>query len=369
MGQALALASLGEGSTGPNPRVGCVLIRNGRAVGRGYHRTPGSPHAEAIAVEEAGELSRGATLYVNLEPCAHHGRTPPCADLLIGAGVTRVIAAIQDPNPLVNGAGFARLREAGVEVRIGPLAEEARDLNAAFLHWHATGKPLVTLKAALSQDGMLAARDGAARWISSAPARRFARRLRLTHDAVLIGSGTARADNPRLTARLPTEGSTSRRIVLSGRTELDPTLRLFTDSHPGGVTVFVPPGGPVSDRVAQVAEVVHVGGDPDSGRVDLRAVLQHLGHESVQSVLVEGGGRVHAALLGAGLVDRAALFVSGKLLGARGGVPLIDGTSVRDPERAPRVRPRHILPVGPDLLIVGAVRPAGPESEPSCSPD
>ncbi len=161
MGQALALAALGEGSTGPNPRVGCVLVRDGQVVGRGFHRAPGSPHAEAIAVGEAGDRTRGATLYVNLEPCAHHGRTPPCADLLIEAGITRVIAAIQDPNPLVNGAGFARLREAGVEVRSGLLAEEAQELNAAFLHWHATGQPLVTLKAALSQDGMLAARDGA----------------------------------------------------------------------------------------------------------------------------------------------------------------------------------------------------------------
>ena len=178
MAQALALAALADGTTSPNPRVGCLLVRDGRVVGRGFHRAAGGPHAEVIAIEEAGDLARGATMYVSLEPCAHHGRTPPCAELLVERGVGRVVVAMRDPNPLVDGRGLDRLREAGIAVEPGVLEREAQRLNEAFVHWHLRARPLVTLKAALSADGLLSADAGCSQWITGPAARRFAHRLR-----------------------------------------------------------------------------------------------------------------------------------------------------------------------------------------------
>ena len=372
MEQALALAALGEGSASPNPRVGCVLVNDGRLVGRGFHRAPGEPHAEALAVAEAGAAARGATLYVNLEPCAHHGRTPPCADLLIESGVARVVAAMQDPNPLVDGRGFERLRSAGIEVQVGALGDEALRLNAAFVHWHRDGLPLVTLKAALSADGALAAAGGRSRWVSGTAARRFAHRLRLAHDAVLVGAGTVRADDPRLTVRLPGVVAPRRRVVISSRLDLDPASRLF-DAHGPAVRVYTAADAPQSRAeplVARGAEVVRLESGPHG--LDLRQLLRDLAATGAQSVLVEGGGRTIAAFLAAGLAQRAALFVSGKLFGARGATPFINSAAARDPGAAARLVGRRVIPLGEDLLWLARVQTAEARAEPTgerCSPD
>jgi diaminohydroxyphosphoribosylaminopyrimidine deaminase/5-amino-6-(5-phosphoribosylamino)uracil reductase len=358
MEQALALGAHGEVDTSPNPRVGCVVVRDGSVVGRGFHKAPGLPHAEALALRDAGELSRGATLYVSLEPCAHHGRTPPCADAIVASGIVRVVAALQDPNPIVDGRGFDRLLAAGVAVEIGLLGEDSRRMNDAFVHFHRTGRPLVTLKAAASLDGMLSAAGGRSRWISGAASRRFAHRLRLRHDAVLVGAGTARRDDPRLTVRLPGIRAPRRRCVIAPRLDLDPGGRLFqrADGQP-------PPKLYVGDgvdretegRFAGLADVVRVRARGEG--LDLDEVLQDLAREGVHSILVEGGAKTYASFLDARRADRLALFVAGMLLGARGGTPLLDRPTVVEPAAGWRFENARQLSLGADLALVGSLRP------------
>jgi len=367
MAQALALGALGEGLTSPNPRVGCLLVRESRVVGRGYHRAAGEPHAEAVAVAEAGAAVRGATLYVGLEPCAHQGKTPPCTTLLAESGVKRVVAAIRDPNPLVNGRGFERLREAGIDVRVGLLGDEAARLNEGFLHWHRTGRPLVTLKAAVTRDGMLSAGEGVSRWITGSAARLFAHRLRLRHDAVLVGAGTVRRDNPRLTVRLAGVRAVRQRVVLSGSLSIDPESRLFA-IEPGSPLplVFTREGRPETLLRRFELRAEPVGLPPVGDGLDLAALLDVLGRRGVQSLLVEGGGRTHAAFLAAGLVDRAAIFVADRMLGARGGTPLIDGSTVAEPLSGWRLETTQQIPLAGDTLLLGALRsPDRGASEPA----
>ena len=359
MEQALALGALAEGRTSPNPRVGCLIVRDGVVVGRGFHRAVGLPHAEAMALAEAGENARGATLYINLEPCAHHGRTPPCCEKVIDLGVRRVVASLQDPNPLVNGEGFRRLREAGIQVEVGLLQDEARRLNESFLHAHLAGRPLVTLKAATSLDGMLAAASGESRWITGAPARRFAHRLRLRHDAVLVGAGTIRRDDPQLTVRLPGASRPRLRVVLAPSLDLDPGCRVFEpEAGTGPLTrIYAAQSAtPAQQRAfADRAELLHVA--ERDGSLDLAAVLADLMDYGVRSVLVEGGGRTIAGFLDAGLADRAALFQAGKWIGARGATPLLDTQCVTEPSAGWRLeRPRQ-LALGADLLLMGDLVP------------
>jgi len=353
MEQAQALAVLAEGSTSPNPRVGCVIVRDGRAVGTGFHRASGEPHAEIGALEEAGDLARGATLYVNLEPCAHYGRTPPCTDRIIAAGIGRVVASITDPNPAVNGRGFRLLREAGLEVDTGLLAVEARALNRSFLHWHATGRPWVTLKAGVSLDGMISAREGRSRWITGPQARRFAHRLRVRHDAVLVGAGTVRRDDPRLTARIGNDEIVPLRVVLTSRLDLDPEARIFEPREGGPATrVYAPegveaPGGRLEER-AEIRRLPARG-----GRLELGSVLDDLGRDGVQSVLVEGGGRTTSWFLEDGAAHGAAVFSAPVLLGARGGTPWVDGPSVGQPSAGWRLIGLRRVPLGGDQLVLG----------------
>jgi len=351
LAQALALAAVAEGTTSPNPRVGCVLVRDATVVGVGFHAALGRPHAEALAVAEAGARGRGATLYVNLEPCAHHGRTAPCTDALIASGVTRVVAAHQDPNPLVDGRGFAALRAAGIRVDVGLLAREAAELNAPFLAVHGGGLPLVTLKAGMSLDGRIAAPAGRTRWITGPLARRFAHRLRLAHDALLVGAGTVRADDPELSVRLPGPPAPRLRVVLSARLDLDPRAAVFRPLAGAPRTrVYTGPraSGATAEALGAVADVIRV--SEDEGGLDLTSVLRDLVAVGVQSVLVEGGGRTHAAFLAARLARRVALFVAPTLLGSRGTTPLVDG-----PVAGLRISNRRIVPLGTDLLVLGGI--------------
>ena len=356
MGQALSLAALCEGLTSPNPRVGCVLVREGDLVGRGFHHGPGLAHAEALALAEAGERAAGATLYVNLEPCAHEGRTPPCADLLVASGVGRVVASLEDPNPVVSGRGFDRLRAAGIAVEVGLLEGESRRLNEAFIHRHERGRPLVTIKAASSFDGMLSAARGESRWISGAEARRFAHRLRWRHDAVLVGAGTVRRDDPRLTVRLPGLRGKRLRAVLAPSLDVDPEARLFDGPGPHPLIYASRELGPEKESAWRGrADVVRIAAT--GGRLDLTEVLADLTSRGVQSVLVEGGARTFAGFFDAGLADRIALFLAGRLLGSRGGTPLLDRESVGEPAAAWRVEGVRQLALGRDLLMLGALRP------------
>jgi len=358
MRQALALAALSEGRTSPNPRVGCVVVRDGRAVGTGFHRACGEPHAETRALDAAGELARGASLFVNLEPCAHFGRTPPCTERIVAGGIARVVASISDPDPRVNGLGFRRLRESGVIVETGALEDDARRINRSFLQWHETGRPWVVLKAGVSLDGMLAAQDGRSRWITGEIARRFAHRLRMRHDAVVVGATTVRRDNPRLTARLGGEESARLRVVLSSRADLDPGAAIFDrrDGWPPA-RVYAADDAGVDPSLRGRCELRVV--RSRDGRLDIAAVLEDLARDEVQSVLVEGGGTTLASFLSAGLADEAALFTAPVLLGARGGTPLLDLASVEDPDRGWRLMNVRRIPLAEDVLVLGDLRPPG----------
>jgi diaminohydroxyphosphoribosylaminopyrimidine deaminase/5-amino-6-(5-phosphoribosylamino)uracil reductase len=319
MDRALRLAEQGVGRTSPNPMVGAVLVRDGRMVGEGAHLRAGGPHAEAVALEAAGPAARGATCYVTLEPCAHVGRTPPCADALVRAGVARVVAACRDPHHLVDGRGLARLQAAGVAVRVGVREAEARALNRAFLCAVTEGRPHVTLKAAMTLDGKIAAADGASRWITGEAARLDAHRLRFAADAVLVGIGTVLADDPRLSVRHP--GLPSKdpfRVVADSRLRIPAEARVLRSGDPGRAVVACvapAPAGPAAGLRGRGVRVLELPGD--DGRVDLRALLEALRALDVIAVLAEGGGELGGALAEASLVDRVAFFVAPRLLGGR----------------------------------------------------
>jgi diaminohydroxyphosphoribosylaminopyrimidine deaminase/5-amino-6-(5-phosphoribosylamino)uracil reductase len=357
MREALALARRAMGATRPNPMVGCVIVKRGEVIARGYHHRAGLAHAEVDALQKLPPgAARGATVYVTLEPCNHHGRTGPCAEALVEAGVARVVVGMRDPNPHVKGGGAARLRRAGVAVEIGVLEEECRALNRAWATWIATGRPWVTLKAAVTLDGRIAARGGDSRWVSGEASRLEAHRLRAAHDAILVGAGTVAADDPALTTRLPEaeakrrQAKNPQRVILDGRLSVDPARRAI----PGAwVVTTVEAGARVEALRARGAEVIVLDG---KGRVEPRALLEALGARGVQSLLVEGGGEVHGQLLGAGLVDEVVLFVAPKLVGS-GGVPLLGSfagpTAMAEAIALDGVTVRRL---GDDVCISGRVR-------------
>ncbi|HWC02558.1 MAG TPA: bifunctional diaminohydroxyphosphoribosylaminopyrimidine deaminase/5-amino-6-(5-phosphoribosylamino)uracil reductase RibD [Methylomirabilota bacterium] len=319
MDRALRLAARGIGLTSPNPMVGAVLVRDGRVVGEGAHLRAGGPHAEAVALAAAGPAARGATCYVTLEPCSHFGRTPPCADALVRDGVARVVTAMRDPSPEVDGRGLARLRAAGVPVSVGVREAQARGLNRAFVCAVTQGRPHVTLKAAMTLDGKIAAADGASRWITGDLARLEAHRLRFAADAVLVGVGTVLADDPQLTVRhagLPPKEPL--RVVVDSRLRTPAAARVLRSGDPRRAVVACvapAPAGPAAVLRAQGNRVIEL--PSDGGRVDLRLLLEALRALDVIAVLAEGGAEIGGALAEAGLVDRVAFFVAPRLLGGR----------------------------------------------------
>jgi diaminohydroxyphosphoribosylaminopyrimidine deaminase / 5-amino-6-(5-phosphoribosylamino)uracil reductase len=319
MRAALALARRSLGRTWPNPAVGCVIVKDGLVVGRGRTRDGGRPHAEVDALSQAGEAARGATVYVTLEPCSHHGKSPPCADALVQAGVAKVVSALQDPNPQVNGAGHERLRRAGITVEVGEGAAEAADINAGFLMREIEARPLFHLKTAASLDGRIATASGDSKWITGPAARADGQRLRALHDAILVGANTVAADDPELTCRLPgLEAYSPIRIVLDSKARMAPESKLALTANEIPVWLFCTQQAPAAARAGLQAKgvVVIEVASTAQGRVDVAAVAQALGQRKLTRVLVEGGGEVAAAFLGAGLVDRVTSYQAGLLLGA-----------------------------------------------------
>ncbi len=319
MRAALALARRSLGRTWPNPAVGCVIVRDGRVVGRGRTRDGGRPHAETEALAQAGEAARGATAYVTLEPCAHHGKTPPCADALAQAGVARVVSALEDPDPRVKGQGHARLKAAGIVVEVGEGAKEAAEINAGFLMRVRTGRPLFNLKIASTLDGRIATRSGESKWITGEAARAAGQRLRATHDAILVGAGTAVTDDPELTCRLPGLGAYSPvRIVLDSKARLSPSSRLVQTARKVPMWLVCTPAAPVAARRALEAcgvEVIELAAGPE-GYVDIAVAARELGARGLTRVLVEGGGEVAAGFLKADLIDGIWSYRAGLLLGS-----------------------------------------------------
>jgi len=348
--RALRLAARGRYRTSPNPMVGAVLVRGGEVVGEGWHRAAGGAHAEVEALAAAGERARGATCYVTLEPCAHHGRTPPCTEALIAAGVARVVACHRDPNPGVAGGGFERLRAAGIEVAVGPCAEPSVRLNLAFLTAIALARPAVTLKWAMSLDGRIATAGGESRWISSPRARRWALELREEHDAVLVGSGTALADDPRLTRRLGLAAGPGVRAVLDRRLRLSPGARMLAE--PGPVLVYTracprPGGRAARCRALEAAGATLV----ELSEPAPAAVLADLHRRGVRSVLVEGGGGVLGAFAAAGLFDRVAAACAPLLIGGAAAPGPVGGGGATALAAAPRLDGLRARRRGPDLIL------------------
>lgn len=318
MRRALRFAARGRGATSPNPPVGALVVADGEPVGAGWHRGPGQAHAEVEALAHAGDRARGATLYLTLEPCTHQGRTPACAPAVIASGVARVVIATLDPNPAESGAGVEALTDAGIEVNVGVLGEDARSLIAGYARHIVSGLPLVTLKIAQSLDGRVAAVDGTSRWITGPAARRDAHRLRAAADAVVVGVGTVVADDPELTCRLRGfEGPHATRVVLDSTGRIPLNAKVLNSPQPTMVIVTQKATdealAPIADRGAEVLRV-----PSRDGRVDLTAVIAELGRRGMCDVLVEGGPTVSGDLVEHGLVDRLVFYVAPKLIGAVG---------------------------------------------------
>ena len=355
MREALRLAALGRGRTSPNPMVGAVLVRDGRVVGAGWHRKAGTEHAEVHALRMAGDLARGATLFVTLEPCSHTGRTGPCAKAVIEAGVRRVVAAMGDPNPLVSGRGFQMLRDAGIEVSCCLLEAEARRLNEAFLTWVTEKRPFVTLKMAMTLDGKTATAGGESQWITGEEARLRGHVLRDENDAILVGIGTVLADRPSLTTRLPDgNGKNPLRVVLDSRarTPLDTPML-----HDGAAPVWIaateaaPPENVKRLREAGAEVIVAGAGEA----VDLPLLLRTLGEKNICSLLVEGGSTVHFSFLRAGLADKVFAFVAPMLVGGKGATPAVGGEGFSRLADAARLADMKMEMVGNDICISGYI--------------
>ena len=380
MARAVALAEGGRGRTSPNPMVGAVLVSDGRVVGEGFHQAAGMAHAEVEALTTAGAAAAGATCYVTLEPCAHHGRTPPCADALVAAGVARVVAALPDPDRRVDGAGLDRLRAAGVEVSLGVGTEAAAEQNAAYLTHRRLGRPRVTLKAAASLDGKVAARDGTSQWITGPAARADAHRLRGEADAVMVGAGTALADNPRLTVRLPGwAGRQPLRVLVDATGRVGTGGRLFDDEAPTLVaTTPAAPAPAVEAWKAAGAEVLicataSVGGGsgrrgpgnpggvprtvgalgaPPVDRLDLPDLARALGERGVLELMVEGGPRLQASLWAEGLADRLVWYLAPLAIGGQAAPGLLGGDGAATLAAVRRLRLASAERLGEDLRLI-----------------
>lgn len=355
MRMALRLARKGAGWTSPNPLVGAVLIRAGRVVATGYHRRAGDDHAEIIALKRGGSAARGSTLYINLEPCSHQGRTPPCTLSLIHAGIRRVVAGMVDPNPLVAGRGVRRLRRAGIEVDVGLLGDECRRLNEAFVKSITRRLPFVVLKLAASLDGKIATFTGDSRWITDEGARLYVHRLRSQVDAVLVGIGTVLADDPQLTCRVP-GGRNPLRIVLDRRLRIPLSARVLREAEPGKTIVVTGPRAPrgkirlVESLGARVWEL-----PVTQGGISLAALLKKLGRMGLLSVMIEGGADTAGRALREKVVDKILFFYAPKILGAEGR-DMIGALGIRRVSRCTRIRDVEVKRLGRDFLVSGYVK-------------
>lgn len=356
---ALRLAKKGRGKTSPNPMVGAVIVKEAAVIGRGYHHRAGEPHAEVLALRQAGEKARGATLYLNLEPCDHFGRTPPCTRAILDAGIKRVVAGMRDPNPMVSERGIRRLRRAGVKVDVGVLEGDCQELNAPFCKYMTTRTPFVILKAATSLDGKIATKSGDSRWISSEISRRIVHSLRSAMDAVVVGIGTVLKDDPLLTVRLPRERRPHQplRVIVDSRLRipLDSQLVRTAGQYPTLVaaTRAAPPSRIERLRRAHL-EVVVVKSDKN-GWANLRALMQELGRRGILSVLLEGGSTLNASALRERIVDRVLIFLAPKIIGGEKVPGMIGGEGSLRIKDAHPVKVLKVKRIGPDLMVEGAI--------------
>lgn len=358
MRMALSLAEQGRGWTSPNPMVGAVVVKDGIVEGRGFHEKVGGAHAEVNALEDAGDAARGATLYVTLEPCNHTGRTPPCTEAILKNGIRRVVVAMKDPNPRVTGGGVEALRRQGVEVAEGVCEAESRKLNEGFVKHVTTGIPFITMKCASTLDGRIATGTGDAKWITNPASRSFVHRLRHAVDAILVGVGTVRADNPRLTTRLEDgEGRDPIRVVLDAHLTTPPDAKLLHIASASDTLIVA--NHPVDEEKrarleATGAKVLVLRGSGD--HVDLAGLMETLGGMDITSLLIEGGGGVNGSALRSGIVDKVHMFLAPKLCGGDDGVPVCRGRGVERMDRAIRLDEVSVRLFQDDVLITGYIR-------------
>jgi len=346
MERALALAEKGRGRTSPNPLVGCVIVRDGVVLGEGHHEYLGGPHAEVNAVDAANCDIAGATVYVNLEPCTHYGKTPPCVNLFLTMKPARVVVAMQDPNPIVGGRGIAALREAGMDVEVGVLEAQARRQNESFIKYITTGMPFVTAKCAMTLDGKIATRTGHSRWVTGDAARVKVHEMRNQSDAILVGSRTLMLDDPSLTTRISVEGRRDPiRVILDGGEYLDQNRRIFhlESEAPTWVAVNQERDYPGAGDVIRLPE--------GPGGVDIFALMLELGKREVGTLLIEGGGTTHASAFEAGIVDKVAFFISPKIIGGRDALTPVEGEGIAYMDQAIKLEEMTVTQIGDDLLI------------------
>lgn len=356
MRMALALAKKARGQTRPNPMVGAVVVKNGRVVGQGYHQRAGLPHAEALALQEASGTTRGATLYVSLEPCCHTDKkTPPCTEEIIRRGIKRVVVAMRDPNPKVAGKGLSRLLRAGIEVTEGIARKEAERLNEAYAKHITTGLPFVTLKLAMSLDGKIATSTGESKWISGERARQWIHSLRSEVDAVMVGVGTVRADDPLLTTH--GRGRNPVRVIVDSRLSLPLSAQVLS-TEGGSRTIVATTPSAQKEKIRKLeAKGVHVITLPDkAGLVDLPALMAWLGKEGVMSLLIEGGATIASSAVREGLVDKVLFIVAPLLIGGQDAKSVIGGRSPESLKDAIRLKDIRVRRIGEDLVIEGHVR-------------
>jgi diaminohydroxyphosphoribosylaminopyrimidine deaminase/5-amino-6-(5-phosphoribosylamino)uracil reductase len=365
---ALRLARRGFGRTSPNPMVGAVLVRQGAVIGQGWHHRAGQAHAEIEALRDAqrrglsGGGTKGATLYVTLEPCSTHGRTPPCTSALIAAGLRRVVAAERDPNPAHDGQGFAIVERAGIEVSAGLLAAEAAEMNEAFHHWVVHRTPLVTVKAGMSLDGKIATVTGESRWITGEKARALGMKLRAGADAILVGVKTICADDPSLTVRLPGfKEKPWRRIILDPRARTPLTAKVVSDAHAASSLVVVTKAAPSRRAAALERRVRLLRAPARADGIDLKWLLKKLGQEDVTSLLVEGGGETNAAFLSAGVAGKVAFFYAPLVLGGRGAPKGVAGEGVARLSQAAVLRGARWRRIGSDVFLSARMPETAPK--------
>lgn len=350
MNLAISLAQATVGQTRPNPSVGAVLVKDGQLVGMGSHLKAGTPHAEVNAIKEAGKAAKDATLYVTLEPCSHHGKTPPCTDLIINSGIRKVFVAILDPNPLVAGKGIEKLKLADIEVEVGLCEEEAYQLNEKFFHFIQTNTPFITIKAGVSLDGKTAAKSGDSKWITSPESRQDVHNLRHEHDGILVGINTVRQDDPFLTTRRPQGGMNPVRIVLDTTLSIPISSNVVQDSSAKTI-IFT--GNQISLDKKKELEHLGVTVIPQQGdKISLREMLDTLGKQQMTSIFVEGGSEIHASFIEENLFQQIITYVAPKIIGGREAIPFIGGTGPELVKLGTSLRFTKIEQIGPDIKVI-----------------
>jgi len=354
MNEALRLARRSRGKTSPNPMVGAVLVKNGRKIATGYHLRAGDPHAEVIALTKAGAGAKGSTLYVNLEPCCHHGRTPPCADLIVKAAIRRVVVGTVDPNPLVAGKGIALMRQASIEVEVGVLEDRCKQLNEVYFKFITTGLPFVTLKLAQTLDGKIATKSGDSKWITGERARRYAHRLRAESDAVLVGRGAVQKDDPELTVRhvKPAREDRPIRVILDSSLRTSPKSKVISSGSCQTI-IATTEAAPLEreDALRDAGASIIRTGSRDR-RVNIEELLKALGERGLASVLVEGGAEVAWEFASRRLFDKAVFMIAPKILGGRESVPSVSGAGFPAISDAIKLSIQSVRRLGGDLIVV-----------------